>query len=110
MKKTNKKDISSKEANELIDVLKTRFIKNMHRHEGIDWKKVQSKLESNKEKLWSLNEMEDSGGEPDVVEYDKKTDEFFFTIAQRKVLKVAEAFVMIERHWIQEKKTNPKPM
>ena len=58
----------------------------MSRHKDLDWAKVQSKLEANPEKLWSLNEMEITGGEPDVVGYDKKTGEYIFMIARRKLL------------------------
>jgi hypothetical protein len=63
---------------ELIQTLKARFEKNTHRHANIKWDGVQSKLESNPDKLWSLNEMETTGGEPDVVDFDKKTDEYIF--------------------------------
>lgn len=76
----NKKELSAIERKELLSVLKTRFEKNGTRHKNIEWSKVQSKLESKSstEKLWSLNEMEMTGGEPDVVAYDKKTDEYIF--------------------------------
>ncbi|HVX25573.1 MAG TPA: DUF4256 domain-containing protein [Parafilimonas sp.] len=74
----SKKKLSQQQQDELIKVLKTRFEKNMHRHKGIEWNKVQSKLEVNPEKLWSLNEMERTGGEPDVVAYDKKTGKYIF--------------------------------
>ena len=73
-----KKDLSPKESNELLSVLKARFEKNMNRHKGLEWAKVQAKLEGNTEKLWSLNEMEKTGGEPDVVGQDKKTGEYIF--------------------------------
>lgn len=63
---------------ELLGTLKARFEKNMNRHEGIEWPSVQAKLEANKEKLWSLNEMERTGGEPDVVGHDKEADEYIF--------------------------------
>jgi len=72
------KDIKAKQREELLEVLKRRFEQNMSRHEGLEWAEVQAKLESNTEKLWSLNEMERSGGEPDVVGYDKRTDEYIF--------------------------------
>ncbi|MCC7450288.1 MAG: DUF4256 domain-containing protein [Anaerolineae bacterium] len=62
----------------LLRVLKARFEKNMNRHKGLEWAKVQAKLDANPEKLWSLNEMERTGGEPDVVGYDKKTGEYIF--------------------------------
>jgi hypothetical protein len=71
-----KKELSSVQREELIRALKTRFEKNMKRHEGLEWIKVQAKLEANTEKLWSLNEMERTGGEPDVVGLDKKTGEY----------------------------------
>ncbi|UQB70219.1 DUF4256 domain-containing protein [Epilithonimonas zeae] len=74
----NKPRLSSEQQEELIKILKTRFEKNPKRHENIQWEDVQKKLESNPEKLWSLNEMERTDGEPDVVGYDKKTDEYHF--------------------------------
>ncbi|GAA5102365.1 DUF4256 domain-containing protein [Chryseobacterium ginsengisoli] len=73
-----KKILTSDQTEELLKVLKTRFKKNMNRHKGLDWEKIQSKLEKNPEKLWSLNEMEETEGEPDVVNYDKNTDEYIF--------------------------------
>jgi len=72
------KDMKAKEREELLRALKARFEKNMNRHKGLDWAKAQAKLEANTENLWSLNEMERTGGEPDVVGYDKKTGEFIF--------------------------------
>src|SRR5438046_7312491 len=76
--KSNKKELSPEQRKELLGALKARFEKNMNRHKGIAWAEVQAKLEANTEKLWSLNEMERTGGEPDVVGYDKKTDEYIF--------------------------------
>jgi hypothetical protein len=73
-----KKELSSEQREELLKVLKARFEKNMSRHEGLDWQKVQAKLKINADKLWSLNEMERTGGEPDVVGHDKKTDAYIF--------------------------------
>jgi len=70
--------MKEKQREELLRALKTRFEKNMNRHKGLEWVKAQAKLEANSEKLWSLNEMESTGGEPDVVGYDKKTDEYIF--------------------------------
>ena len=70
--------LQPKQSEDLIKLLKTRFDKNGNRHKGVDWAKVQSKLEANTEKLWSLQEMERTGGEPDVVGQDKKTGEFIF--------------------------------
>ena len=73
-----KKTLSRKQYDELLKVLKTRFENNMNRHKGMEWAKVQAKLEENAGKLWSLNEMEKTGGEPDVTGYDKKTGEYIF--------------------------------
>ena len=73
-----KKELSPKQIEELLHTLKARFDKNMTRHKGLEWAKVQAKLEANTEKLWSLNEMERTGGEPDVVGQDKKTGEYIF--------------------------------
>jgi len=70
--------MNPKQREDLLGILKTRFEKNMHRHKSLAWDKVQAKLEANAEKLSSLNEMEATGGEPDVVGYDKKTGEFIF--------------------------------
>jgi len=78
MTSNNKKDFSPKQREELLKVLKVRFEKNMNRHKGLEWARVQEKLEGNTEKLWSLNEMERTGGEPDVVDHDKKTGEYIF--------------------------------
>lgn len=75
---SNKKELSSEQREELLATLKSRFERNMNRHEGLEWTKIQAKLEANPEKLWSLNEMERTGGEPDVVDYDKKADEYIF--------------------------------
>lgn len=72
------KELSPKKHEELIRALKTRFEKNMNRHKGLEWDKVHAKLAANIEKLYSLNEMERTGGEPDVVSHDKKTGEFIF--------------------------------
>ena len=75
---SNKKELSPKQREELLKALKDRFEKNMNRHKGLVWAKVQAKLEANAEKLWPLNEMERTGGEPDVVSHDKKTGEYVF--------------------------------
>ncbi len=72
------KDLSSEQRKELLGTLKNRFEKNMNRHKGLEWARVQAKLEANAEKLWSLNEMERTGGEPDVVGHDEKTGEYIF--------------------------------
>jgi hypothetical protein len=76
--KSDKKELSPKQREELLSVLRTRFEKNMNRHQGFEWAKVKARLETNAEKLWSLLEMERTGGEPDVVGHDKKTGEYVF--------------------------------
>jgi hypothetical protein len=73
-----KKELSTKQREDLLRTLKDRFEKNMNRHKGLEWAQVQAKLETNAEKLWSLSEMERTGGEPDVVGHDKKTGEYAF--------------------------------
>ncbi|HEY9082662.1 MAG TPA: DUF4256 domain-containing protein [Vicingaceae bacterium] len=75
---SQQKIISQQQKEELLKILQTRFEKNVNRHKNIEWEKVQEKLEINPEKLWSLNEMEETGGEPDVIKYDKTTDEYVF--------------------------------
>src|SRR5258708_31154936 len=75
---SNKMNLSPKQREELLRALKARFEKNMNRHEGLEWAEVQARLEVNAERLWSLNEMESTGGEPDVVDHDKKTGEYIF--------------------------------
>lgn len=75
---SNKKELSPEQREELLRALKARFEKNMNRHKGLEWAKVQAKLEANTEKLRSLNEMERTGGEPDVVGHAKKTGEYVF--------------------------------
>jgi len=78
MIKKNVKALSSKQKEELINILNERFEKNKVRHKGLEWTKIQAKLLTAPEKMWSLNEMEITGGEPDVVVYDKKTGEYVF--------------------------------
>ena len=77
---SNKKQLSPKQREELLKALKARFEKNLNRHKGLEWAKVQAKLDppAGGEKLWSLKEMESTGGEPDVVGHDKKTGEYIF--------------------------------
>jgi hypothetical protein len=77
---TNKKKLSTEQRDELFKTLKGRFQKNMNRHKGLEWSKIQARLEASnsQEKLWSLNEMERTGGEPDVIDHDTKTDEYIF--------------------------------
>src|SRR5438477_11712420 len=75
---SNKKELPPEQREELLGALKARFEKNMNRHKGLEWAKVQAKLKAHPEKLWSLNEMERTGGEPDVVGFDKKAGEYIF--------------------------------
>ncbi|HEY6142251.1 MAG TPA: DUF4256 domain-containing protein [Flavobacterium sp.] len=74
----NKKELSAEQQSTLLNTLKTRFEKNSNRHKDLEWSKVQAKLEANPKKLWSLQEMERTEGEPDVIGYDKKTNEYLF--------------------------------
>jgi len=78
MTQSPKKELSPKQREELLTTLKARFEKNMNRHQGLEWTKVRARLEANAEKLWSLNEMERTGGEPDIVGQDKNTGEYAF--------------------------------
>jgi hypothetical protein len=75
---TDKKTLSARQTEDLLKTLEQRFQKNMNRHKGIEWAKVQAKLQANPEKLWSLHEMEKTGGEPDIVSEDKKSGEYLF--------------------------------
>jgi hypothetical protein len=77
-KSSSRKELSPEQREELLTALKARFEKNMNRHNGLEWPKVRARLEANPEKLWSLSEMERTGGEPDVVGHDKKTGEYVF--------------------------------
>ncbi len=76
--KNNKKQLSTDQAEALLKVLETRFEKHMNRHKGIKWEEVKAKLEASPNKLWSLDVMEETGGEPDVVGFDKKSGEYIF--------------------------------
>jgi len=102
------KKLSSEQREDLLRALNTRFEKNMGRHKGLEWVKVQKKLDVNAEKLWLLNEMESSGGEPDVVGADKKSGEYFFMIVRRKILMAAEVFVTTLKRWNQGKNIHRK--
>src|SRR3954469_2922704 len=76
--KSNKRKLSPEQQKELLKALKARFEKNMNHHKGLEWAKIQARLEANAEKLWSLHEMERTGGEPDIVDRDQKTGECIF--------------------------------
>lgn len=75
---TDKKELLPQQSEDLINTLQTRFAANMNRHKDLDWAKIRAKLQASPAKLWSLDEMEVTGGEPDVVDYDSKTDEYIF--------------------------------
>ena len=107
-KVSNKKELSPEQREELLTTLKARFEKNTNRHQGLEWAKVRARLEANAEKLWSLNEMERTGGEPDVVGQDKQTGEYDFMIVRRKVPRVAPVFATTVKRWIPGRNTNRK--
>ena len=103
-----KKDLSPKQREELLTVLKARFEKNMNRHKGLDWAKVQARLEANAEKLWSLNGMERTGGEPDVVGHDKKTGEYIFFDCSAETPKGRVSVCYDREGWESRKEHRPK--
>lgn len=102
------KELSSKQREELLAALKVRFEKNMNRHPGLEWAKVQSKLEASPEKLWSLNEMEWTGGEPDVVDHDKKTGEYLFFDCSPETPKGRVSVCYDREGWESRKEHRPK--
>ncbi len=101
------KELSQEQREELINTLQVRFEKNTSRHEGLDWANVQARLEANKEKLWSLHEMEATGGEPDVVGYDANTDEFIFYDCSAESPKGRRSLCYDREAW--EARKNHKP-
>ena len=107
--KTTKNKLTPEQADKLLKTLKPRFEKNASRHKGIEWAKVQAKLEANADKLWSLNQMEATGGEPDVVGHDKKTGAYIFSIARPKPRPAAAAFATTAPRLMPVKSTSPKP-
>jgi len=104
----NQKTLSPEQDEELLSVLEARFQKNMNRHEGLAWAKVQAKLEANPEKLWSLNEMEKTGGEPDVVGYDEKTGEYTFYDCAAESPKGRRSLCYDGAAWESRKEHKPK--
>jgi len=101
------KELSQEQTEELINTLQVRFEKNTSRHEGLDWANVQARLEANREKLWSLHEMEATGGEPDVVGYDANTDEFIFYDCSAESPKGRRSLCYDREAW--ETRKNHKP-
>ncbi len=102
------KNLTSSEQSDLLTTLKARFGKNMNRHEGLSWEKIQDKLMKNSEKLWSLNEMEKSGGEPDVVGFDKSTDTYIFFDCSSESPKGRRSFCYDEQALNSRKEHKPK--
>ena len=98
------RSLSKQQRQEILQAVEARFAKNTNRHKGLAWAEIKAKLEADAEKLSSLNKMERTGGEPDVVGYDRKTGEF----AQRKARKAAEVFATTTKRWSQEKKINQR--
>lgn len=108
MAKANTKEIPAAQREALLKTLKARFEKNMNRHKGIDWAALELKLESNTDKLWSLNEMETTGGEPDVVGYDKKTGEHIFYDCSPESPKDRRSLCYDRAAWDSRKENKPK--
>jgi len=105
---SNKKQLSPKQREELLGALKARFEKNLNRHKGLDWAKVQARLETNAEKLWSLHEMERTGGEPDVVGHDKKSGEYIFEDCSAESPKGRVSVCYDREGWESRKEHRPK--
>ena len=103
-----KKELSLKQRDELLKALKVRFEKNLNRHKGLDWAKVQARLEANPEKLWSLNEMERTGGEPDVVGHDKKSGEYIFFDCSAESPAGRRSVCYDREGWLSRKEARPK--
>jgi Protein of unknown function (DUF4256) len=106
--KSKKKELLPGQREELLKALKARFEKNMNRHKGLDWPKVKTRLEANTEKLWSLNEMESTGGEPDVVGHDKKTNEYTFFDCSAETPKGRTSVCYDREGWESRKEHRPK--
>ncbi len=100
--------LSSAQRKELLKALKARFEKNMNRHKGLAWDKVEAKLEANTKKLWSLHEMETTGGEPDVVGLDKKTNEYVFNDCAAESPKGRRSFCYDDKALESRKEHKPK--
>jgi len=103
-----KKDLPTKKSEELLKVLKARFESNLNRHKGLEWSKVQAKLEASPEKLRSLHEMERTGGEPDVVGHDKKAGEYVFFDCSAETPKARVSVCYDRDGWLSRKEARPK--
>ena len=106
--KSTRKELSPKQREELLGTLKTRFEKNMNRHEGFEWGKIKVRLEANTGKLWSLSEMERTGGEPDAVGHDKKTGEYIFFDCAAETPKGRVSVCYDRDGWESRKEHRPK--
>ena len=106
--KITNKQLTSKQIDELLNILKIRFEKNINRHKEINWKSVLAKLEKNKDKLWSLSEMEKTGGEPDVVGFDKKSNEFIFYDCSAESPAERRSLCYDKKAWESRKENKPK--
>jgi class 3 adenylate cyclase len=105
---SNKKALSPEHREELLRELKARFDENMNRHKGLEWAKVQAKLKANTKKLWSLSEMERTGGEPDVIGFDKKTGEHIFYDCSAESPKERRSLCYDRAAWESRKEHKPK--
>jgi len=103
-----KKTLSIKQSDELLDTLKIRFEKNMNRHKGLEWAKVKAKLDKDPVKLWTLNEMERTGGEPDVVGYDKKSGEYIYYDCSEESPNGRRSLCYDREAWEKRKEHKPK--
>lgn len=108
MNKNDKRQLSPKERDALLDTLKARFEKHMHRHQGIDWNAVQARLKASPGKLWSLHEMEKTGGEPDVVGEERKTGEYIFFDCSAETPKGRVSVCYDREGWNSRKEHRPK--
>ena len=103
--KSNKNELTREQREQLLKALKARFEKNINRHQGLEWAKVQATLEANTEKLWSLSQMEQTGGEPDIVDQNKKTGEYIFYDCSAESPKARRSFCY-DREALQSRKEN----
>lgn len=101
------KELSAKQVEELLQTLKNRFEQNMNRHKGLEWHQVQVRLEANGDKLWSLNEMERTGGEPDIVGLDEKTGEYLFYDCSAESPKDRRSLCYDYEAWVSRKENKP---
>jgi len=106
--KNAKKELTREQRDQLLKALKIRFEKNMNRHAGLEWATVQARLEANAEKLWSLNQMEQTGGEPDVVDHNKKTGEYIFYDCSAESPKARRSFCYDGEALQSRKENKPK--